>query len=1272
MKQQPSDPQQSLRVAVLGPVAVRQPGDGFVEPGGHRAKALIVALALAAPRALGSDRLIEETWADEPPRGARAALQTLVSRIRSALGDDLIESTPSGYRLGDTATLDLREAERLLDEARVDLTDERWPDAATNAATALALWRGAPGADLDGDTLASALIDRAARVLDGLETVLATASLALDLAVEAEALARRLCLRSPFDDSAHLLLMRALDALGRSTEAVGVYATFRERVQDAFGTSPALELQSLNLELLAREAESGPAGDGRWTAHGEVSSTGGRGEGVPRGRGEALPGGRGEAGRNAGDDSGAATAGAAARGGCLGSGLDAEERVATGVDVGRLEVDHGPRSADAASGGPVDMTTDDATRTRATPTPDAGSARGNDGGQEPLLGSRGAPSTDAVTRHETLASDGRAAAPPAREGAPAPARPGAGAPRRAAVARGIRAAPNALIGRDGAVAEIERLMAGARVTTILGPGGLGKTRVAHEVAARALSWFGAVIVVELASVRSADDVIFGLASALGIREVASTKRIGDQVVRADLRTRVVARLAEAPTLLVLDNCEHVIDAAAEWSASLTAELPALTVLTTSRTPLAISSERVFALAPLGATDAATAPEALADDPAVRLFLDRATAARPGAQLPLDAVARLCARLDGLPLAIELAAARIRSMPLDEVERRLSNRFALLAGGDRSAPERHRTLLAVIEWSWNLLATDEQLALARLSEFADGFSADAAQAVTGGGSSPSGTGADPDVTDLLDALVAQSLVTLRETASGVRYRMLETVREFGQLQLDRAGTRMEVRDALFAWAVEFSARLQPQMDGRRQVATFAAIAVEEVNLIDVLRRAIDAERPDVVVSVFGLLGYYWTLRSAHSEVLAFSRPVFESIRRYDPTPAEVQHLAAVLLIISATTMIADLRFAVLPLSRLRRIVAAEGIDDDRLRAMASILLAAGDEQRVTAAIEAAASSPDRATAMVGALVGSVSAENDGRRDDAIRLARGAVRLADSIGDTWGGAMASQMLGSLHSQSAEPEEALRWARRARIGLTQIGAAEDIRQLEWTVATNDISVGELDEALEIFERLIESPGETDGVDIASIGLAGKAEVYRAHGRLDEARELHLRALTSFGAPGTRASPWYRMVLSAVLTTLVVDETGRDGEDVVIARRLRARTLASLRWMSGFVDRPVLGASVIGLAVWVEDRARASAGFPIPAGVGLELLALAHVLSARQDAPALHLDPLFARFGRSFTPDEIAGALDAAAAVTADERPGRVAELLRTPGPWSWAPRV
>jgi predicted ATPase/DNA-binding SARP family transcriptional activator len=1131
--------------------------DVWVEPAGARGKALLASLALAAPRAVPVDALGDDIWGDDPPSDVKGAVQALVSRLRTAFGDGLVESTPSGYRAGvEPAAIDLHHARSLSDRAREQLLGGDAQAAAGSAADALALWRGAAGSDLPASALRDDLGARAGRIEDSLELTAATALLELGSAAEAEDRARRLSSRSPFDDSAQLLLLRALEAQGRPSEAVAAYAAFRERVHDELGALPSAELQAFNLDLLDRLPASRRT-DGR--APGRVVSA----------------------------ENPAAAAGAGSR------GLD-----------------------------------------------------------------------------EVSPSEGR------REPGSQESRP----PVRRGVGRGIRAAPNALIGRDAAVADVLHSLGQARVTTILGAGGLGKTRLAHEVAALALDTFPSVVVVELASVRSDDDVVFAIATALGIREIGTSRRVGDQVVRADLGSRILNRLAEQPTLLVVDNCEHLVDAAAEWVSMLTAELPRLTVLTTSRTPLAISSERVYVLPPLGAggrgsgsrgamtgpaisagtsaagTSSATISTATTGtDPAVRLFIDRATAARPDAALPLDAVERLVQRLDGLPLAIELAAARIRSMSIDEIERRLGNRFALLTGGDRSAPERHRTLLAVIEWSWNLLTADEQRALAHLADFADGFSAEAAAAVVGDG-----------VDDALESLVAQSLVTVTETGAaaggGLRFRMLETVREFGRLQLEREGSVAVVRDAVFAWAEAVSERLLPRLNGTGQETAFAQIALDEDNLIDVLRRSIDAERPDVVAAVFALLANYWLLRSAPTEVSAFRRPVFDSIRRYWPEPGKADVLQLALVMLAASLLLEQDRSAAVALSRLRRLRAAYPTAEGRLDAMGELALSVGSLERVQRVVERALTSTDRQTALLGSVLGALLAENDGRLADSVALCRRAISLADALGDTWGAATASQLLAQLQSQAGRAEEALTWARRAREGMIRINASEDLRQLDWMIAVNDIAIGEIDEASDLFEQLIESPGQTDGVDIVSIGLAGRAQILRTRGRLVESAEANREALASFVVPRSKASPWYRMILATVIVAFGDDGTALPGETRAMARRLRSRSLAGLRDLGGFIDRPVLGASVVGLGVWAMGEPA------LGPRLALDMLALAEVMGTRQDTPPLRLAPLFTRVAATLGDDVVAGARASAALIPADERPGRASNLLRTPGPWSW----
>ena len=284
------------------------------------------------------------------------------------------------------------------------------------------------------------------------------------------------------------------------------------------------------------------------------------------------------------------------------------------------------------------------------------------------------------------------------------------------VRAGLRFEATSLVGRDDDIRALRAVVREARVTSILGPGGLGKTRLAHLLGREAEQPI--VHFIELVGISSPEDVVGEVGSALGVRDSVSGRRVLTAEQRGDVRARIGQALDQAPTLLILDNCEHVIAAVADLVAFLVSTCRRLRVVTTTRAPLAIAAERVF---PLGQ---------LSEDAAADLFRQRASAARPGVALDDEAVRRVVRRLDGLPLAIELAAAKVRVMSVGDIDRRLDDRFALLRGGDRSAPDRHQTLVAVIDWSWNLLTERERRALRWLAVFHDGFALPAAERAAG--------------------------------------------------------------------------------------------------------------------------------------------------------------------------------------------------------------------------------------------------------------------------------------------------------------------------------------------------------------------------------------------------------------------------------------------------------------------------------------------------------------------------------------------------------------
>ncbi|WP_084546557.1 BTAD domain-containing putative transcriptional regulator [Glycomyces arizonensis] len=384
----------------------------------------------------------------------------------------------------------------------------------------------------------------------------------------------------------------------------------------------------------------------------------------------------------------------------------------------------------------------------------------------------------------------------------------------------LKAPINRLIGRDAELAQIaERLDAG-RLVTLVGPGGVGKTRLATAVAVDRDSP-GGVWTVELAAVTGAGDVAPAAVAALGLRDAA---------VPREALTRLSEALGAGGTLLVLDNCEHVVDAAAALAADLLGRCPNLSILATGREPLGITGELLVPVLPLDA------------DAAVRLFTERARAVRPDFE-PTAPVAELCERLDRLPLAIELAAARLRTMPLDTMMSKLDDRFALLRGGSRTALPRHRTLSAVVAWSWELLTDDEREGAERLAVCAGGFTADAAEHL----------GAP------LESLVDKSLVQF----DGGRYRMLETIRQYALVQ---ATDLHQARAAHAAHFLALAEHAAPRLRGSGQLPWLSRLTAERDNLNAAVDFACETGDADTAVRLCAALGHFWAIHGEHGAAL----------------------------------------------------------------------------------------------------------------------------------------------------------------------------------------------------------------------------------------------------------------------------------------------------------------------------------------------------------------------------------------------------------------------
>jgi predicted ATPase/DNA-binding winged helix-turn-helix (wHTH) protein len=387
----------------------------------------------------------------------------------------------------------------------------------------------------------------------------------------------------------------------------------------------------------------------------------------------------------------------------------------------------------------------------------------------------------------------------------------------------LPAAISDLIGRETEVGELQELIATHRLVTVIGAGGIGKTRLGVEVARRLLPEFpDGVWLVELAPLADPELVRMAVASALGLQAGADAKP-------ADRRA---AALRTKRLLLILDNCEHVIAAAAREAESLLHGAPGLRVLATSQEPLAIEGECIYRLPPLGvpAEDIADADSALRHG-AVRLFVARAQTA--GLHLPFDnrtaaAVAGICRRLDGIPLAIELAAARAATLGVEELAARLDNRFLVLAGGRRTALPRHQTLRATLDWSYGLLGEIERTVLRRLAIFAGGFTLDAAGAVA------AASMADSEVVGRIADLVAKSLVSVETGSAGPRYRLLETMRLYALEKLGESGEFQTLAQRHAEYYRDLMSRAEATWEATRMPEWLGTYAPE----IDNVRTAFD--------------------------------------------------------------------------------------------------------------------------------------------------------------------------------------------------------------------------------------------------------------------------------------------------------------------------------------------------------------------------------------------------------------------------------------------------
>lgn len=668
------------------------------------------------------------------------------------------------------------------------------------------------------------------------------------------------------------------------------------------------------------------------------------------------------------------------------------------------------------------------------------------------------------------------------------------------------------VGREREMMEVKRLLGLTRLLTLTGPGGCGKTRLALHVAADVLEDYpDGVWLVELAALSDAGLIPQTIATALGIRE---------QQGRSLLAT-VADFLRPKNLLLVLDNCEHLVAGCAEVIESLLRGCPRVRLLTTSREPVGVAGEMMWSVPPLAAPrpDHGVDLAALRESEAVRLFTERAQAVTRTFALSRENgahVAQICYRLDGIPLAIELAAARVKVLSVEEIAVRLDDRFRLLTGGSRTALPRHQTLLATMDWSYDLLSPAERVLFRRLSVFAGGFTLPVAEAVC------AGDGVDhTEVLDLLTRLVDRSLIIVDLRGEAARYRLLETVRQYALRKLFESGESHVTRARHRDWFLKRVEAAQPELHGPEQRTWFDLLEAEHDNL----RAAMDwsLAEPSGVQPGLRLaagLGWFWFVRGYLTE----GRERLVTSLAADDVRSSTR--ANALVGIGALAgMQGDYRHAVRMLEG--GVAIFRELGDERHLPFALATLGYNRSQQGEHALAAAACEEGLAIARSAALTWETALNLwllgeiklfQGEHQQARNLLEESLTLFRRCGDTWGMAFSQNSLGLIARRYGEYARAEELVRHALDLFQELNNTWGVATAVRTLGLIAYARGDYDGATTYYDRSLALYRELGGRWGVASSLRALGQVAHRTGDLSRALALSEESLTLFRELGDR----------------------------------------------------------------------------------------------------------------------------------------------------------
>lgn len=729
----------------------------------------------------------------------------------------------------------------------------------------------------------------------------------------------------------------------------------------------------------------------------------------------------------------------------------------------------------------------------------------------------------------------------------------------------LRAELTSYVGKDADVAAVRAMVGEHRLTTLTGPGGAGKTRLATEAARTLVGDLpDGVWLVELAVIGADGDVAQAALAGLGLRDT-----LLGEATDLEPAERLVATLREREMVLVLDNCEHVVEQAAAFAHRLLGECRRLRILATSREPLGITGEALWPVLPLDLPTPDADLGEIESAPAVRLLRERARAARQ--DLAVDAatlatMARICRSLDGMPLAIELAATRLRTMSVDQLADRLDDRFRVLTSGSRTALPRHRTLRAMVDWSWELLTDAERTVLRRLSVFVGGASLDAAERVCAGEAACEAAGdaaGEVEVLDLLTALTEKSLLIV-DAGGSPRYRMLGTIKEYAAQRLAEAGESDLARRAHLDWFVELAETIEPQLRRPEQVQGLTTLAGEHDNIGAAMRGALAAGEARAAMRLAAGAGWYWWLSGHKTEGLELITAAAELPGGVDDrTRAAVYSLV---VMFASSGRAADERQAADWIHKAYEISLRDGTHNPLLGLVVPLERMLRGSDPVSAWESVLDNNEDPWARALGRLqLGKMRVVLGRPGQDADAYLEQALAEFRALGERFGISFALTELADRVATRGDFAAASGYYEQAVAVVAEVGAVEDVirmrsgqARLYRLLGDEDASAAAIAEAARLAERV------TWPEALVEVALA-KAELARWAGDVEEARRQLDLVLTRLGDG------------AANLSAVTHHQLGYLADDLDEARAHRA---AACRAAAEAGYAPMLAQSLVGVA--------------------------------------------------------------------------------------------